>query len=113
MICGRGAAAAAISMLENSTRKPGMFSQPTTALHDVADHDDWRLRGKAVVNRAQHEGLRAAAGFARAGEPMRVNVRQRREKIQRADAVPGLQSHERDAPKLAAGSFVAKLRWIL
>ncbi len=74
-----------------------------TALARVADHDDGALRGEAIVNGAEHEGLGATAGFAGAGEPMRVGIGERREEIKGAEAVPSLQAHEGNAPELRGG----------
>ena len=62
-------------------------------------HHDRRLRRRPVVHRAEDERLRAAARCARAGQPRLVRPRQRLQKIQRPDAVPGLQSHQADVPE--------------
>ena len=62
-------------------------------------HHDRRLRRQPILHRAEHEGLRAAARGARAGQPRFVRVRQRFQKIKRPDAVPGLQPHQADVPE--------------
>ncbi|OQB94085.1 MAG: hypothetical protein BWX84_00326 [Verrucomicrobia bacterium ADurb.Bin118] len=69
----------------------------------MGHHDHGRLRRQTVFNGAQHEGLRAAAGSAGAGEARGLHVRKRSEKIQGADTVPSLQPHQVDVPELVDG----------
>jgi hypothetical protein len=38
-------------------------------------HDDGCLRRQAIIDRAEHERLRAAARFPGAGDALRVHVR--------------------------------------
>ena len=77
----------------------GRILARTTALHRVRHHHNWRLRRQPIFHGAEHERLRAAARLARARQPRFVRVRQRLQKIQRPDAVPGLQSHQADVPE--------------
>ena len=70
-----------------------------SALHRMRYHHDRRLYGKAIINRSKHKGLCAAAGFAGAAKASFINVRQRRQKIESADTVPGLQPHQINVPQ--------------
>src|ERR1043166_2565325 len=86
----------------------GRVFTTAAALHRVRDHYDRCLRGKAIVHRAKHEGLCAAARFTGASQPPGVHIRQRGEEIKGANAVPGLQAHQADVPELV-GPIRAKL----
>src|ERR1035441_4058029 len=121
-ICGRGAAAAAISMLEYSTRSPGSFSheQPpcmvcetitigacaasrsstAPSMNVCAARTPCRAaRGEPILHRAEHDRLRASARFPGARQPRPVHVRQAFEEVERADAVPRLEPHQVDTPE--------------
>src|SRR5262245_15872605 len=70
----------------------------------MGNHHNWSLGSEPVFNCPEHESLSATPGFARAGQPLFVHIRQRLQKIQSANTVPGLQAHQADAPKLVGWS---------
>ena len=67
----------------------GVFAN-AVALKGVGDHHDGRLHGDATIGATEHERLRAAARFPRAGQASLVRLGQRFQKIKGANAVPGL-----------------------
>ena len=79
--------------------QPGRVLTQAAALHRVRDHHHRGLRCQPIINRAEHKGLRAAAGFPRAGQPIVVHVRQGLQEVQRANAVPRLEPHQAHIPK--------------
>ena len=66
----------------------------------MGNHDDGSLDREPIIDRPEHKCLGATAGFAGAGQALFIHVRQRFQKVERPDAVPGLQTHKADAPKL-------------
>ena len=97
-IIGRGAASAANSTLSVPSLKPGGVLADATALERVGDHDHRRGDLDSRVERRQQEGLRSSSRFARAADPRGIDVRQRGEPVQCADAVPGLERGQAVAP---------------
>ena len=60
-------------------------------LERVRDHHHRRRHLDPVVEGREQKGLRAPSRFARAADPRRVDVGQRAEPVERADAVPRLE----------------------
>ncbi len=99
MICGLGAAAAAISMLEKSTRSPGAFShkQPPCMECDTITHGATAASRSSIAPSIMvcvpppDSPVMASRDLSTSGR--------RFKKIEGADAVPRLQPHERHAPQ--------------
>ena len=65
------------------------------ALHARGHHHRRERHGRALVDRPDHHRLRAAAAGAGHGNPRRVHVVSARQPVERADAVPDLEPHDR------------------
>ncbi len=83
-----------------SHAEAGSVLTGAASLHRAGDHYHGRLYRKTAVNCPQHVGLRAATGLPGAGQTSAIDVGKGGEKIERTNAVPRLESHQADVPKL-------------
>ena len=79
------------------------------ALHGGGNHDGRKSDGRAGIDRAEHEGLRAPAAGPRHGDPLRIHLGQRAEEVQRADGIVGLEPEDGLQPEFGLRAEIAPI----